>query len=628
MNTFKRTMSILTAGLVGTSLLGTAVHAQGTELAKRNLFFSTQTIEQPSESIDLANVNKREIIVKTKEGNAFTPSSYGLETTSAPSILKEEGISVYQVPNDKNYERTLSQIKADQAVEYAEPNYLSKRTAETVKPNDKLYDQQWALKKINWAKDLVNPPAGQKPVIVAVLDTGVNAAHPDLKGKVLKGKDFVNNLKTANDTVGHGTEVSGIIAAATDNKIGISGLNNHVQILPVRVGGKVSIPNSSAIAGLHYAIDHGAKVINMSFGSAEPSQAEYDAIMEAVHKGIILVAASGNENPVYGVNYPAAYPQVISVGATRYNDVIAPFSSRGPELDVVAPGTNIMTTLMNGKYGSQDVSGTSFSAPMVSGLASLLLTKNQALTPQQVEYMIEKSAFKPDREGYKNAAGLTDFYGYGRIDAAKALETKFPSLAGDTTDIPAKAKWMSKGTVYKDKFDVPFDGDMYRFKLTKEYNVKIEVSATAGMDPVVAVDRITADGKLTYEKIADKSGVGKAETWYAKLKPGINYVTVYEANNHWSAKPYSVKFTTFEAVAPAAPKVNKVDSNDKYVTGKAEKKSKIEVKKGKTVIGKAAASSLGAYKAPIKAQKRGTVLYVTATDAAGNKSKSTKVTVK
>ncbi|MDN4071978.1 S8 family serine peptidase [Fictibacillus terranigra] len=628
MNTFKRTLSVITAGLVGTSLLGSAVHAQGTELAKRNMFFSTQTIEQPAESIDLANVNKREIIVKTKEGSTFAPSAYGLVNTASPSILKEEGISVYQIPNDKNYEKTLNQIKEDQAVDYAEPNYVSKKSAEPVLPNDKLYDQQWALKKINWTKNLVNPSAGQKPVIVAVLDTGVNANHPDLQGKLLKGKDFVNNLQAPTDTVGHGTEVTGIIGATTDNKIGISGLNNYVKILPVRVGGKVSIPNSSVIAGLHYAINQGAKVINMSFGSAEPSQAEYDAIMEAVRKGITLVAASGNENPVYGVNYPAAYPQVISVGATRYNDTIAPFSSRGPELDVVAPGTDIMTTLKDRTYGQKGVSGTSFSAPMVSGLASLLLTKNPSLTPQQIEYMIEKSAYKPNRSGYNTAAGLTDFYGYGRIDAAKALETNFPSLSGDTTENPAKAKWISKGTVYKDKFDVPFDGDMHRFKLTKEYNVKIEVSAAAGMDPVIAVDRVSRDGKLTYEKIADKSGVGKAETWYAKLKPGINYVTVYEANNHWSAKPYSMKLTAYEAVAPAAPNVNKVDSNDKYVTGKAEKKSRVEVKKGNTVIGKTTASSTGAYKAPIKVQKRGMVLYVTATDAAGNKSKPTKITVK
>lgn len=625
MKIIKQTITAVTAGILCTTLWGSAAQAKDTAITKSNMYFNTIPVEQPVTDVNLKNVNNREIMIKKKDGSSFDPTVYGLVSTSSPDILKEESFVVYQVPSTKNYETVLQKVKEDTAVQYAEPNYIATKTAVSTEPNDKLYKDQLALKRIHWSKSLVNLKT--KPVIVAVLDTGVYAEHPDLKGQVLKGKDFVNNMKEPSDTVGHGTAVSGIIAAAMDNKIGISGINPNVKILPVRVGGGVSFPSSSVVAGIHYAIKNGAKVINMSFGGPEPSQAQYEAIAEASRKGITLVAASGNEHPVYGVSYPAGYPQVISVGATRTtNSYIAPFSSRGPELDVVAPGTNILTTLKNGKYGEKDMSGTSFSAPMVSGLASLLLSHNPALTPQKIEYIIEKSAYTPDR--YKTAAGHSDYYGYGQIDAAKALTTPFPSLAGDTPDHPAKAKWMSKGTMYKDKFNVPFDGDMYRFKLTKEYNVQIEVSATAGMDPVIAVNRVNKDGELTYEKIADKGGVGKKEVWYAKLKPGTSYVTIYEANNHWSTKSYTVHLTTKEAVPPSAPKVNRVGYKDKYVTGKAEKKSKVEVKKGKTVIGKATASSSGTFKAGIKPQKKGTVLYVTATDAARNKSKSTKITVK
>ncbi|MDM5200760.1 S8 family serine peptidase [Fictibacillus enclensis] len=539
MKTLKRSLAVLTAGIMGAGLFGTSVYAKDNGLSQRNTYFSTQTINQPKAAIDLARINKRELIVKIIKSEKFNPASYGLVSVTEPNILKEEGIQVFAVPAQRDYETVLAKVQKDTAVDYAEPNYLAQKTAVSGNPNDRLYSQQWALKKIHWTKNLGNPAAGQKPVIVAVLDTGVDADHPDLKGKVLKGKDFVNHFKTADDTVGHGTEVSGIIAAAVDNKRGISGINNNVRILPVRVGGKVSFPSSSIVAGLHYAIDHGAKVINMSFGGGEPSQAQYDAVLEAVSKGITLVAASGNEHPVYGVSYPAAYPQVISVGATRYNDVIAPFSSRGPQLDLTAPGTEIMTTKRNGTYGSKDVSGTSFSAPMVSGVASLLLSKYPSLKPQQIEYMLEKSAFTPDR--YKNAAGLSDFYGYGRVEAANALQVKMPSTAGDAADRPSKAKVVSLGKSYTDRFNLPFDGDMFKFKLAKDRNVRIEVSAVKGMDPVIAVNRMDKNGRLTYEKIQDKNGIGKGEVWSAKLKSGTSYITVYEANNHWSTKSYTMK---------------------------------------------------------------------------------------
>ncbi|KSU83056.1 Subtilase family protein [Fictibacillus enclensis] len=539
MNTLKRSLVVLTAGIMGAGLFGTSVYAKDNGLSQRNTYFSTQTINPPKAAIDLARINKRELIVKIIKSEKFNPASYGLVSVTEPDILKEEGIQVFAVPAQRDYETILAKVQKDTAVDYAEPNYLAQKTAVSGEPNDRLYSQQWALKKIHWTKNLGNPTAGQKPVIVAVLDTGVDADHPDLKGKVLKGKDFVNHFKTADDTVGHGTEVSGIIAAAVDNKRGISGINNNVMILPVRVGGKVSFPSSSIVAGLHYAIDHGAKVINMSFGGGEPSQAQYDAILEAVSKGITLVAASGNEHPVYGVNYPAAYPQVISVGATRYNDVIAPFSSRGPRLDLTAPGMEIMTTKKDGKYGSKDVSGTSFSAPMVSGVASLLLSKNPSLKPQQIEYMLEKSAFTPDR--YKNAGGLSDLYGYGRVEAANALQVKMPSTAGDAADRPSKAKVVSLGKSYTDGFNLPFDGDMFKFKLAKDRNVRIEVSAVKGMDPVIAVNRMDKNGRLTYEKIQDKNGIGKGEVWSAKLKSGTSYITVYEANNHWSTKSYTMK---------------------------------------------------------------------------------------
>lgn len=152
MKTLKRSLAVLTAGIMGAGLFGTSVYAKDNGLSQRNTYFSTQTINPPKAAIDLARINKRELIVKIIKSEKFNPASYGLVSVTEPDILKEEGIQVFAVPSQRDYETILAKVQKDTAVDYAEPNYLAQKTAVSGEPNDRLYSQQWALKKIHWTK--------------------------------------------------------------------------------------------------------------------------------------------------------------------------------------------------------------------------------------------------------------------------------------------------------------------------------------------------------------------------------------------------------------------------------------------------------------------------------------------
>jgi serine protease len=206
-------------------------------------------------------------------------------------------------------------------------------------------------------------------VSVGVLDTGVGP-HPDLE--VAGGYNFVANTEEYADDVGHGTHVAGTIAAS-QNGIGLVGIAPKVQLYALKVlNERGTGRTSNIIAGLQWAIDHHLQVLNMSFGSSQSSQAEQRAIQAAAHAGIVMVAASGNEGT--SVSYPAAYPEVIAVGAVDRRGVLAPFSNRGPRLGFVAPGVNILSTvpedrgftlsaaIRDGSSSELDAAGIRFSA--------------------------------------------------------------------------------------------------------------------------------------------------------------------------------------------------------------------------------------------------------------------------
>jgi len=229
-------------------------------------------------------------------------------------------------------------------------------------------DRQWAIPKI-MAPQAWDITSGEASIVIAVLDTGIDKNHEDLAGKVISEVNFTDS-RTTSDVYGHGTHIAGIIAAAADNGVGISGVAYNCRLMNVKVADDRGIFDGSAAAkGVIWAVDHGAKVINMSLVSTEPSYELEKAISYAWSKGAVVIAAAGNFVGTKVV-YPAYYSGCIAVAATDTNDCVASWSSHGEWVDVAAPGVDIYSTLTGNRYDSK--SGTSMAAAHVSGLAGLL----------------------------------------------------------------------------------------------------------------------------------------------------------------------------------------------------------------------------------------------------------------
>ena len=237
-----------------------------------------------------------------------------------------------------------------------------------IPPNDPDYDRQWALPHIQ-AESAWQELDELSPVTVAVIDTGVCMNHEDLVGRVLdNGYDFVDNDDDPEDVFGHGCSVAGIIAANIDNGLGIAGFAPNASILPVRVlGPSGSGSMADVAAGIVYAADEGADIINLSLGSAIGSQVTKDAVDHAVEKGVTIIASAGNSSGTLP-GYPARYENVVAVGAIDPNGARSSFSNKGG--DIWAPGRDVHTIYLDNGYKA--LNGTSFSAPYVAAMAAVL----------------------------------------------------------------------------------------------------------------------------------------------------------------------------------------------------------------------------------------------------------------
>ncbi|HZX08712.1 S8 family serine peptidase [Kribbella sp.] len=370
-------------------------------------------------------------------------SRYGAKTDDSVSSNAVELTSDLPAPE------LLKKVKADPTVELASLNY--KRHISAV-PNDEYYasDQKAYLNtvRVPQAWDLSKSTGSQ---IVAVLDTGVDAGHPDLVGHLVPGYNAVSSTRpNPVDDHGHGTMTLGIIAAAANNAIGVAGVGWNVKAMPVKVLDSTGSGYDATIAkGIDWAAAHGAKVINMSLGGPDDNPVLHDAVARAYANGVTIVAAAGNDGDGT-VQYPASYPEVISVAATDASGTLTDFSSYGDWVDVAAPGVDILST------GSRALTppgyepywyctGTSCSAPIVAGIAALVKNKWPAFTPAQVAQRVENLA----RDA--GPRGIDPYYGHGIVDAYAALGGKwapdFPVAAPDGNDQPARATPISLGTV-------------------------------------------------------------------------------------------------------------------------------------------------------------------------------------
>lgn len=375
-------------------------------------------------------INRQLLEEIEKENNLFNISS----------VDRAEGkIVKYQISEDQELDKIIEEYNKKEEVVWAEPNYIYYPTAI---PNDQFYNNyQWGMININMEAswDLTT---GNDNVIVAAIDTGVIPDHPDLKDNLLQGADFIGGVntypiesyrKTDSDPTdetpyekggSHGTHVAGIIGAVGNNNIGVAGVNWNVKILPIRALTNVGGTSWDIAEGIYYAIDQGADIINMSFGSNYNSFYQEEAVKKAVSNGITIVAATGNEGS--SVYYPAAYSDTIAVGAVGKGNTKTAYSNYGSEVDIVAPGGDYGESIIStwGYYRDgytiadyTGMIGTSMATPFVSGVAALLVA-NGVDDPEEIKSRLFNTARDLGEKGKDN------LYGYGLVDAYAALLNK------------------------------------------------------------------------------------------------------------------------------------------------------------------------------------------------------------
>lgn len=360
----------------------------------------------------------RDVLVKARPGRETDLRSAGTLAGAALTLLIPQ-LRIYRAVSIQGLpiSTLLNQLRSLDCVEYAEPNGI---VHAMYVPNDPMYPQQWNLPKVR-CEQAWDSTLGSPGVTVAIVDTGIAKNHPDLVSKLSgPGRDFVNNDMDADDDNGHGTACAGLAGAAIDNGVGIASVGGNVRLIGVKVldaSGSGTFANLAA--GIVWAADQtnlGVKVINLSLGGPTNSSAVADAVAYAWSKGVVLVGSaggSGNQTPTY----PAALPEVIAVAATDQNDHRASFSSYGDWVDVAAPGVSILTTF--GSSGYQFLSGTSFSAAQVSGLAGLAFSFFGSATSNAfVRERIERTSDLVGTLGIRN----------GRINAHRCLAQIWASV--------------------------------------------------------------------------------------------------------------------------------------------------------------------------------------------------------
>jgi subtilisin family serine protease len=324
------------------------------------------------------------------------------------SHLAGFGLDVIEVP-EASSDAILQSLRQTGLFEYVERDSYAHTASD---PNDPSYLSQWHLRRIG-GPQAWTLTTGSASVIVAVIDSGVDAEHPDLAAKMVPGWNFVKGNADTADVLGHGTAVAGTVGASTNNGIGVAGVNWATRVMPLVVVDSDDFAAYSDIAAaIQYAADHGVRVINVSVGGKNSSSALQKAVDYAWNKGA-LVFASAMNNGASTRYYPAACNHAIAISATDSNDHLASFSNFGSWLTLSAPGTSILTTANGGGYGYS--SGTSFAAPIAAGVATLILAANPQLTNEAVLTLMKNTADKVGAPGFDN------YFGWGRVNAYRAV---------------------------------------------------------------------------------------------------------------------------------------------------------------------------------------------------------------
>lgn len=483
---------------------------------------------------------------------------------ASPEVVSTQGRPVDQV---------IAELRADPAVAYAEPNYVVRLAASDVATaavtvNDPKTGPQYSLDRMR-VRDAWSLSTGSTRT-VAVLDTGIDKGHPDFAGRIVAGYDFVNNDSNAADDNGHGTWVSGIIAANANDGFGIAGISWRDRIMPVKIMNAAGTGDTADLtAGIIWAADRGAKVINMSVGGFPYSTYVHDAVRYAWSKGAVLVGAAGN-NAVEGPFFPASYPEVVSVSATQVDDEFSFWSNYGADVDVSAPGSSILTTNcavckpieqdLSGDNRFTYISGTSFAAPNVSGVVALIMARYPTMTNAQV---VDRLKTTVDDLGYR---GWDNRYGLGRVNALRAVGgSPAPVTHGggdgaEGNNTLAAARALAFGTVRPNIYPAG-DVDVFAVDAPRAGRIDISVGAVLDprswpwsrsaqpMDPVLNVYRADGTHVITVDA-ADPGATDRASVQMSGSGRLLVRINNYTPNGSRTAYPLTTAFV--DNVAPAA----------------------------------------------------------------------------
>ena len=372
------------------------------------------------------------ILVSPRAGLPAAEFNKIIKTHGAHAARKLGGINVYVVDLPPGREKALLQaLERNPHVKFAE---LDGEVTMQMTPSDTYYSTAWHLPKIG-APAAWDVATGSG-VTIAILDGGVESSHPDLAGHIVPGWNFFDNNSNTADVNGHGTKVAGVAAAIGNNAVGATGAAWNAKIMPMRISdGAGNITYYSTVANaLTWAADHGARVANISYIVSHVAAVQ-TAAQYMRSKGGVVVASAGNTG-AYTAN--ANTSAIITVAGTDSADVRASWSAYGPIVDVAAPGVSIRTTAVGGAYGAY--SGTSFSSPLTAGVVALMLSANPALQPSQVDSILTSTADD------KGTAGRDDYYGYGRINATRAIAAAKAAVTSDTS-VPVVSATVPSATV-------------------------------------------------------------------------------------------------------------------------------------------------------------------------------------
>jgi subtilisin family serine protease len=438
---------LLCAGLVffGTVFVGDRAEGAAVSTTYQPGFQAVylQTIAAAAAPSSNASIPADHVVVGLESG-AVLPDLSGYGLTEARAV-GPGGMYVLALAADGTYPlaEILRRVQGVGGVAWAE---AETPVSACVTPNDPFYPPSGLLVRGQWALPRMGMPAawdvvtGSSDVIVAIIDTGINKDLADFAGRIVSPYNALNqrtDWPEWRDNAGHGTAVAAVAVSQGNDAEGMAGVAWNVKIMPVKIADTAGTTDYVLADGIYWAVDHGADVINISFAGSDSTNVEIAAVNYALDHGVTVVAAAGNSYPA-GIAYPAGLHGVIAVGATTPTDSRASFSSTGPEIDLAAPGTEILShKLGDTGWGWASWSGTSFAAPEVTGVVALMKSLDSSLTPAQITSVLTSTA---DDLG---AIGWDSSFGWGMVDADEAVAQVY---GGSSTTTSASTTTTTAGT--------------------------------------------------------------------------------------------------------------------------------------------------------------------------------------